>query len=220
MKTLITILIAAMLLVVASPVIAENKVGISYTDSYNWYGFKKVFGDEYVHTGASTTVQGFDISATTHVRDLDDIEFWDAAVAYKLPLELPVNLTAGYGYMEFPGMKAQEFSMTAQLPGTIAPRYTLAHIEPDGGQFHVLGLDVALGEPESISAMLSADITYNDGVFEIRDWTHVTAGIVLDVPLGPVSLQPGIWYQYAFEPEALQCDESEFWYGIGVFAKF
>ncbi|HUT44891.1 MAG TPA: hypothetical protein VMX36_01350, partial [Sedimentisphaerales bacterium] len=105
----------------------------------------------------------------------------------------------------------------------IAPRYTIAHVEldtGDSGQFHVIGVDVGLGEPDKLAAVLSAEITYNDGVLGIEDWTHATAGIVLDVPVGPVTIQPGAWYQYTMEPAALMCEEDEIWYGIGLIYKF
>lgn len=222
MKTLITILIAAMLLVVASPVIAENKVGISYTDSYRWHGFG-VFGDEYLHPGISTQIGGIDIGAVSHIRDIDDLEYWDTSVGYTLPID-GLNLRAGYNYLIFPGIDIQELSATVSLPGTIAPRYTIAHVIPDegdAGQFHVIGADVALGDPDAISAVLGCDVTYNDGVFEIEDWTHAAAGLTVNVPLGEnVAIQPGVFYQHTFEPEALGCDESEVWYAITLSYQF
>ena len=126
--------------------------------------------------------------------------------------------------MILPGTEAQEFSLTAQLPiGIIAPRYTLAHVElseGDGGQFHVVGCDVSFGDPNGLQAMLMADITYNDGVLGIEDWTHATAGLVVDIPIGQLSIQPGVWYQYSFTPEVLNCEENEVWYGLSVIARF
>ena len=226
MKTVITILIAAlmMLLVVTSSAIAENKVGVSYTPEYRWHGFK-LYGDEYVHPGISTQIGGIDIGATSHLGNShDDIEYWDTSIGYTMPSLLAgLQLRAEYGYLIMPGTDAQEFGLTAKLPGVITPRYTIAHVElddGDSGQFHVVGVDVALGEPDEIQAVLSGEVTYNDGVLGIEDWTHATAGIVLDVPVGPVAIQPGVFYQYTFEPEALNCDESEIWYGIGLCYKF
>jgi hypothetical protein len=225
MKTVITA-IAVLMLLIATSTMAAQSATVSYTDSYNWHGFK-LFGDEYIHPGVATSVNGIDVEAISHIGNAhDDIEYWDTSVGYTLPslAEAGLVIKAEYGYLIMPGTDAQEFGLTAQLEGTIAPRYTIAYVEldsGDSGQFHVMGADVALGEPNALTAVLSADVTYNDGVFGITDWTHATAGIVLDVPIGPsLAIQPGCWYQYSFEPEALQCDESEIWYGIGLIAKF
>ena len=223
MKTARIIVIAVLMLLVATSAMAAQTAKVSYMQDWNWHGFK-IYGDEYVHPGVSTQVNGIDVEAISHIGDQhDDIEYWDTKVGLSLPSLAGLQIRAGYGYLILPGMDAQEFGLTAQLPGTIAPRYTIAHVEldnGDNGQFHVIGADVALGGPDAIAAVLSAEITYNDGVFGIQDWTHATAGIVLDVDVGPVTIQPGCWYQYSFEPAALMCEESEIWYGIGLIYKF
>ena len=210
-------------MLIATVATAQQAVKVNYTDSYNWHGFQ-IYGDEYVHPGIATSFKGIDISAISHIGQAhDDIEYWDTSIGYKLPSLAGLQITPRYGYMILPGTEAQEFSLTAQLPGMIAPRYTIAHVElseGNGGQFHVVGCDVSLGDPESISAMLMADITYNDGVLGIEDWTHATAGLVVDIPIGPVSIQPGVWYQHSFTPEALNCKENEVWYGLSVIARF
>ena len=222
MKTARIITIAVLLLI-ATVATAQQSVKMDYTDSYNWHGIK-IYGDDTVHLGVATSMQGIDISAISHIGQAhDDIEYWDTSIGYKLPPLAGLQITPRYGYMILPGTEAQEFSITAQLPGMIAPRYTIAHVElseGDGGQFHVVGCDVSFGDPESISAMLMADITYNDGVLGIEDWTHAMAGLVVDIPIGPVSIQPGVWYQHSFTPEALNCEENEVWYGLSVIARF
>jgi len=216
------IVIAVLMLLVATMATAQQSAKVSYMQDWNWHGFK-VYGDEYVHPGVATQVNGIDFEAISHIGNAhDDIEYWDTAVGYTLQFA-GLDLKAGYGYLILPGMDAQEFGLTAQLPGAIAPRYTIAHVEldtGDSGQFHVIGVDVGLGEPDKLAAVLSAEITYNDGVLGIEDWTHATAGIVLDVPVGPVTIQPGAWYQYTMEPAALMCEEDEIWYGIGLIYKF
>jgi len=223
MKTARIIVIAVLMLLVATVATAQQSAKVSYTDSWNWHGFK-LFGDEYVHPGIATQINGIDIEAISHIGNAhDDIEYWDTKAGLTLPPVAGLQITAGYGYLILPGMDAQEFSLTARLEGAIAPRYTVAHVELDSGsngQFHVIGVDVGLGEPNALQAVLSAEVTYNDGVFGIEDWTHATAGIVLEVPVGPVTLQPGVWYQYSLEPEALNCREDEIWYGIGLIARF
>ena len=223
MKTAKLIVIAVLMLLIATAAIAQQSVKMDYTDSYNWHGIK-IYGDDTVHLGVATSMQGIDISAISHIgQNHDDIEYWDTSVGYALPPLAGLQITPRYGYMILPGTEAQEFSLTAQLPGMIAPRYTIAHVElseGDGGQFHVVGCDVSFGDPNGLQAMLMADITYNDGVLGIEDWTHAMAGLVVDIPIGPVSIQPGVWYQYSFTPEVLNCKENEVWYGLSVIARF
>ena len=232
MKTARIIVIAVLMLLVATMTAqAQRAAEVSYSDSYRWHGFQ-TFGDDYVHPGVATNVgQGIDVSTVSHVGEAhDDIEYWDSALKYKLPLNLPVELSTGYGYVILPGIDAQEISVTAQIPGVIAPHYTVAHIIPDdggSGQIHNIGLDVCLGDtgdPNELSAVISASVTYNDGVnpfgHVVQDWTHATAGLRLSVPAGPVLLQPGVWYQYTMEPEALLCKKQEVWCGVSVINRF
>lgn len=226
MKTLRIIVIAAMLLVATSAAMAQT-AEVSYSRDYRWHGFN-MFGDEYFHPGVATSVQGIDISAVSHIGEAhDDIEYWDTVLGYKLPFD-GINVSAGYGYFILPGMDAQEFSLTAQIPCTISPRYTFAHIEldnADAGHFHVLGVDIALGDPEAVSAVLSADVTYNDGVDpgggqKIRDWTHATAGLTVNVPVGDkIVFRPAVFYQHTIE-EAIEPERDEVWYAVAMQYKF
>lgn len=221
MKTLRIIVIAAMLLVATSAAMAQT-AEVNYSRDYRWHGFN-MFGDEYFHPGIATSVQGFDISAVSHIGEAhDDIEYWDTVVGYKLPCK-GLNVSVGYGYFILPRMDAQEFSLTAQLPGTVSPRYTFAHIELDNsaaGDFHVLGVDIDVGDPEAVSAVLSADVTYNDGVFGIEDWTHATAGLTVNVPVGDkLVFRPAVLYQYTIE-EAIEPERNEVWYAVGMLYKF
>ena len=221
MKTLRIIVIAAMLLVATSAAMAQT-AEVSYSRDYRWHGFN-MFGDEYFHPAFATSVQGIDISAVSHIgQNHDDIEFWDTVVGYKLPCK-GLNVSAGYGYFILPGVDAQEFSLTAQLEGTVSPRYTFAHIEldnADGGDFHVLGADIALGDPEAVAAVLMADVTYNDGVFGIEGWTHATAGLTVNVPVGDkIVFRPAVFYQHTIE-EAIEPERNEVWYAVGMQYKF
>ena len=229
MKKAITII--AIVLLVATTSIAQQQVGLSYMQEYSWHGIR-LYDSDYIHTGVSTTVRDFDISVVAHADDaeMDDFEYWDTSLNRRLASVAGFDVSAGYNYLVLPnGVDIQEASVTLALPGTISPRCTYAYIIPDiadtEGQFYVFGLDVALGEPEGISALLSADVTYNDGVNpfggqEIKEWTHATAGLVVSVPMQGFVLQPGVYYQYAFEPDALQCEKDEFWYGVGVQYRF
>ena len=231
MKTLRTIMLIAIMLLVATSAAIAQTTSISYTDSYRWHGFE-AFGDRYVHPGIATEViDGVDITAITHYENnADDLKYWDTAVGYTMPLVDGLNVRAGYGYLILPTMDAHEMSLTVGLPGTISPRYTISHIIPDkadtDGQIHVFGVDVALGdlaEPNAISGLLSAEATFNDGVNPfgqaVRDWTHVTAGLAVNVPLGDVILQPAVIYQHTFV-EAINPDKNDVWYCVGVKYKF
>lgn len=222
MKTLRIIVIAAMLLVATSAAMAQT-AEVSYSRDYRWHGVN-MFGDEYFHPAFATSVQGFDISAVSHVgQNHDDIEYWDTVVGYKLPPVAGLQIKAGYGYLILPGMDAQEFSLTAQIQGMFLPRYTFSHVELDNsaaGDFHVLGVDIDVGDPEAVSAVLSADVTYNDGVFGIEDWTHATAGLTVNVPVGDkLVFRPAVLYQYTIE-EAIEPERNEVWYAVGMLYKF
>ena len=231
MRTLRTILLTALMLLVATSAAMAQTTSLSYTDSYRWHGFQ-TFGDRYVHPGvAMEVVEGISVSAISHYENnADDLKYWDSAVGYTIPLIDGLNLRAGYGYLILPGMDAQEMSLTVGLPGTISPRYTIAHIIPDkadtDGQIHVFGVDFALGDltdPNAISGLLSAEATYNDGVNPfgqaVRGWTHMTAGLTVNVPFGDVILQPAVIYQHTFE-EAINDDKNDVWYAVGLKYKF
>lgn len=224
MKTLRIIVMALMLLVAtASSAIAQNQVELKYSQIEKLHGFQ-IYGNEYVHPGVSTNVSGIDISAISHLgENNDNIENWDTRVGYCLPID-SLAVSAAYGYLILPNQDAQEVSMTVGMTAGISPRYTFSHIELSGapsGQVHTIGLDVPLGDPKSISAMLSLDAVYNNGFNplgrqEIQCWTHATAGLVVDIPMGNFSLRPGVMYQLTFEPEALRCKENEVWWTLGL----
>jgi hypothetical protein len=226
MKTLklIAIAVAVMLLVATTAsAIAQNQAGMRYSQISKWHGFQ-LYGDEYVHPGVEATVRGIDVKATSHLGEQSsDIQHWDTSVGYNLPIEGLIANVA-YGYLILPtAQDAQEISLTVGLPGEISPRYTISHVEIEGapaGEIHTFGADMFLGDPDAVSAKLSADITYNQGVNPIGppvcDFTHVTAGIVLDIPMQGFTLQPGVMYQHAFEPDALNCQRNEVWYSMGV----
>jgi hypothetical protein len=229
MKTLKLILIAVVLLV-ATTITEANQVGASYTETYTYHGFP-VFGSDYVHPGLSTSIQGIDVAAITHLGEAhDDIEYWDILLGCDVPLKLPVDLKAGYGYFILPGVDVQEFQVTASLPGDISPRYTFAYVVPDigdtEGQLHIVGIDVRLGEiAQGISADLSVEATYNNGVNpfgseDIQDWTHLTNRLIIDVPIAKnISLRPGCVYQHTFV-EAVHSDRNEVWAVAGLNVRF
>jgi len=225
MKRVIAILIV---LAVALPALGGS-AGVTFTDQYRWHGVK-LYGDNYLHPGVTAQVSGVDIAATSHYLNEDnDLKKWDTVLGYQLPVG-GLDVRAGYGYFLLPGVDVQEISATIALPGTISPRYTIAHAVPDSGeagQFHILGLDVGLGDtcdPNTVSGLLSADVTYNDGVSPfggaiIRDFTHFSAGLVVNVPVGDFTLQPGVMYQHTFE-ELIDSDRNECWYTLGMKYRF
>ena len=230
MKRVKAIMMIAVVMLLVATSAAANQIGASYTESYRWHGFG-VFGREYVHPGISTSIEGVDVAAVTHLGEAhDDIEYWDTIIGYKLPLKLPVDITAGYGYFILPGVDVQEIAVTAAVPGPISPRYTFAHIIPDKadteGQLHIVGVDADLGKiGKEIAATLSCEATYNDGVNpfgpeNINDWTHITSQLVLDVPLGEnISLRPGCVYQHTLEP-LVNDERNEFWAVASVSVRF
>ena len=223
-KGMLFAIVALLLCVTAA---RAQKAEISYFEDYRWHGVK-LFGHDYVHLGVATEVQGIDVSAVSHVgENHDDVEYWDTVLGYKLPVD-GLNVSGGYGYLLLPGMDAQEMSLTIGLPGTISPRYTISHVVPDNaanGQIHTLGFDVFLGDdPNAITADLMMEITYNDGVNPfggavIRDFTHITVGAILKIPMQGFTLCPQVYYQHTFE-EKIEIDKNVCWYGIGMQYEF
>jgi len=198
MRTLVLAVITIMLL--ACPVFAES-VGVNWTDQYRWHGFR-VFDSTYIHTGLTTEIQGIDVGAVSHLGDNEqDVKYWDAILGYTVPVG-EFNVRAGYSYLIFPGQDITELSATVSLPGDIAPRYTFAQIMPDAsdeGQLHIFGVDTAVG-----GVNLMAEITYNDGVNPfgpaVSDWSHATAGLSIDIPIGAMTVTPAVLYQHTMEP--------------------
>jgi hypothetical protein len=217
MKKLILILLLCLCTLVQA-----QQTEVNYPQEYRWHGWQ-LYGDNTIHPTVSTTVRNIEIGATTHVDDELNDDF-DTAVRAEIPLIDGLCLMGGYSYYILPNMDAQEASLTLALPGNIAPRYTISHVVPDNsenGQMHIFGVDVFLGDdPNEISATISADVTYNDGVNPfgdtvIRDFTHFSAGLVVNVPMQGFILQPSICYQHTFEEE-IEIDKNECWCGIGI----
>jgi len=227
--------LAAVLCLGVSVANGQDSIGLKNTERYVWHGFE-LYDKSYFHTGAAANIRGFDIAAISHADDLeaDDFEYWDAAVSYsELPKILGLNLSAGYNYLVLPTMDAQEISGTISMPGTVSPRYTISHIIPDNsnnGQVHVLGLDYPIGDmsdPNAVTAVLSADVTYNDGVNPfgqtvIRDFTHASAGLIVNLPVHNMVIQPGVIWQHTFNDalDVLTGDKNEVWYTIGVYYRY
>lgn len=217
-----------MMLCVCSIAVAQD-VGVNYSDMYRWHGWR-LYEENIIHTSVNAEIRGFDIDAVGHYENEDnDLKKMDTSLAYQIPLrELIVK--PSYGYVFLPGMDAQEVGLTLGLPGNISPRYSIYHVVPDNsqeGQFHVLGVDVFLGDPNdpnAISAGLMAEVTYNDGVNPfgqtvIRDWSHFTAAAQLNVPFDDIILQPGIMFQHTFD-ELVENDKNDCWYTIGFQYRF
>ena len=218
--------VIAVVLLVATMVSAANHVQLIYSPVSRYHGME-TFGDKYVHPGISTVIEGIDVGATAHYEnDADDLKYWDTKVGAIIPIE-GLSLRGDYGYYILPGMDVQEVSATIGLPGGL--RYTLCHAIPDNadsGQVHIVGIDVPFGDPNAIFALLTTELTYNDGVNPgmydgplIRDFTHLTAGLTVNVPVGNMILQPGVIYQHTFE-DAIEDDNNDVWYVVGVAYRF
>lgn len=231
MKKLITIMLAAiMLLVATNTAAAQQNVGVDYSQEYRWHGFP-VFGKDYIHSGVNTEISGIEVGAATHTSQGNDLETWDTRVGVTLPIggDL-INTKAGVGYLVLPGgNEVKELSATISIPGAITPRYTVTHIEQgiaQNGQIHTFAIDIGFGseDPNAVSANLMASTTFNDGVNPfgdkvIRGFTHAMAGLTVNVPAGDVILQPGIYWQHTFD-EAVSDQRNEVWYGVGLQYRF
>lgn len=206
-----------------------NTAGVTFGEQYRWHGFE-LYNKSYVHPNVSATVSDIDIGVVGHVDDaeMDDLEYWDSAIGYDLP-GLEGIVSAGYNYLILPNeMDLQEISGTILLPGNL--RYTMSHVIPDNsckGQIHVVGIDIPFGnicDPNAVTAMLTAEATYNDGVNPfgnnvVHEWTHMMAGLNINVPMGDFILQPAVYYQHTFE-EMVEQDKNRTWYGLSLLRRF
>ena len=223
MKT-VMLVIAMTIMLAACPVMAES-VGVNWTDQYRWHGFK-VFDSGYIHTGITTEIQGIDVGAVSHLGDNEqDVKYWDTILGYAVPVG-EFNVRAGYSYLIFPGQDVQEMSATVSLPGDIAPRYTIAHVElddGDSGQLHIFGIDMSIGDPEAVSANLMAEITFNNRVNPfgpaVKDWTHLTTGLAVIIPIGTMTVSPAVFYQHTMEP-AINDTIDEGFFAVNITKKF
>lgn len=228
-KLIITILIVLAFMV--CPAFGQqagvSAVGTSWTQQYQLWGYE-LYDEDYVHPGIVAEIEGAEFTAVSHVREDEDWQYWDTAVSYKMPVG-GMYVRPGYGYYKLPGeLDAQEASITLGIAGDLSPRITASHIIPDNaaeGQLYTAGVDLNLGDPKGIQACLSADITYNDGVNPlageaISDWTHVTAGLQLKIPIEKFLLMPAVVYQYSLEPDILGCDRNEVWAAASIVRKF
>jgi hypothetical protein len=222
-------LILMMLLVMTMPSLG-NQAGVNYYEKYSIHGFVP-YGRDYIHPGVSSTLEGVDVEAVSHLgKSSSDAEHWDISASLTLPVDMPVDLTAGYSYYVLPMFDAQAVSLTASLPGAISPRFSAAYIEPDRadteGQIYTLGLDTILGEPDDISAILSTETSYNDGVNLLggarpHDMTHISTTLKLNVPIADnIAFRPGVIYQHSFEPAILGCQRNEVWWTAGIEYRF
>jgi hypothetical protein len=223
----LAILIVVALAFLSLPVYG-NQVGVSWTQQYRLWGFE-LYDDNYVHPGAEIDLWGVNASVTEHLQNLqDDWDNLDARISYKLPVG-DLYVRPAYAYLMLPAMDVQEASLTVGVSGRLSPRYTLEWVMPEqgeNGQVHTLGLDIDIGEvAQNVRALASAEIVYNDGVNPlvgetVTAWTHATAGLQLQIPLGNLTFQPGVVYQHAFEPELLQCKEDEVWATVSLMSRF
>ena len=219
------LIVAMMIVLFVSSAAFGDEIGLRWSEQFRWHGWR-VYDDDYVHPGISAELSGIDVAATAHVgKDHEDWEYWDTAIGYTFPVG-GLNVRAGYDYLIFPAMDVQELSATISVPGTISPRYTIAHVMPDDaadGQIHILGVDALLGDKEAVNIKLMGDITFNSGVNPfgpaVRDWTHATAGLAVNVPIGKATVSPAVWYQHTIE-EAINDSPDEVWAAVSLSYRF
>jgi hypothetical protein len=225
MRTRTFIILAAIMLVANAAAAQQEGIGVEYSETCRFYGFE-IWGRDYAHVGAATQIGGVGVDVSSHISQGNDLDTWDTQVSY----ELNDYLSAAGGYLILPGgNEIKAISSTVRLPGAISPRYTIAHIEQgkaDNGQFHVFGIDISPGDatPDEISANLMIEAVYNDGVNPfsekaIRGFTHTTAGLAVDVPLGDIVFQPGVLWQHTFD-NAVSGQRNEVWYTAALQYRF
>ena len=220
------VLVAAMCLSVQA-----HGIGVTYTDKVVWRGFELSDESDALAPQINVDIGGVNVMARgllMEETDYEDIDNWDAQVSIKRKVD-PFVVTTGFGYFDYPdgGIEFQELWATIGLPvGPVTPRYTLVRAESEGaaseaGWLHVAGLDLELTE----QADLFAEAVYNDGFSpfgdEIEsDWSHVTVGASLDVPVGgQLVLTPAVYYQRTLEA-AINPERDQVWYAAGLCYRF
>jgi hypothetical protein len=92
---------------------------------------------------------------------------------------------------------------------------------PEEGWFHIAGLTYDIPFPpllpdqEEQALSISADLTYNDGVFDSDSgFSHATTGVSTNFEWRRFTLSPSVNYQWSFEDSVNE--EDEFWVGVSL----
>jgi hypothetical protein len=219
--------------------VGDNKAGFMPTASVDLWG-----------TGFSAAIMGYWAGAESNGREAGiPTEKYVYMLAYANSInkgdsaQVDYNLTYSYhdyyahnnSYNDF-----QDLALTLSLPKACAagfvPRYTVAYnwsawpgsttgrlASLDEGFFHIVGLDYNFKVCD-LPLTLSADATYNDGVFgnhrvraanhthgpDIKvdhDWSHITWGLRTAFKVGSGMFIPGIYYQTSMDDSVNKNDE-------------
>ena len=220
------VLLIAILFAIAG-VVSAGQIATTYTESSRYHGLE-VYDQGYLNLGVATELDKLNIAAMSHIgNEIEDLEYWDTQLSYSLTKGEGLDIDIGSGYYITPFCDIWELNLTLALPGTLSPRYKITHAQPDNssaGQFHTFGADLYIVDSEAWAAVLTADITYDDGV-AIRgdgfsDWTHTLVGANAIIPITEgMSINPACYWQHTFREEVSE-HEDEFWLAASVILKF
>jgi len=204
---------------------AQGQIGVTYSDKVVWRGFELFDETDGVAPQLNFKAAGLDVSARGLLATdsgYEKMQRWDAQVSYTQKVD-PFEVTGGYGYYYLPDsdLDFQEMWATLGLPlGRVTPRYTLVRAEGEAIEaawLHVGGVDLRLTD----EARCFAEITYNDGFSPLggsieSGWSHVLTGASIDVRIAErLVLTPAVYYQHTLE-EAVNPEEDQVWYGVGL----
>lgn len=224
-------LLSAMVLVafICLPVFGQG-IGVNYSDKIVWRGFELSDESDAIAPQINIDVNGIEISARgllVEEKDYEDIDNWDIQISFKKNLD-PFEVTTGFGYFDYPdtNIKFRELWAQVGLPiGPATPRYSLVRAQneggSDGGWLHILGLDLSLTE----KAELFAETVFNDGFTPFgsginSDWSHLTAGASLEIPIAErVSMKSSVYYQRTFD-RPVNSEHDQVWYSAGIVSNF
>ncbi len=137
----------------------------------------------------------------------------------------------------------QEIGAYFALPNVcsvgVVPSYYVGRIWPNqhnsvlpgqyGGWIHVFGLNYDLIVPGFLpetpeqTLNLMADVVYNDGYGSAtvkHDWSHATFGANMPIPIGNVTVKPGIFYQVTFEKSVNTTHKNILYGGVTISSGF
>ena len=131
------------------------------------------------------------------------------------------------------------FALPNICPVGFVPSYYIGRIWPNqhnsvlpgqyAGWIHVFGLNYDLVIPGFLpetpeqTLNLMADVVYNDGFGSAtvkHDWSHATFGVTMPIPIGDVTVKPGIFYQITFEKSVNTSRKNILYGGVTISSSF
>lgn len=201
------IVVAVIVLLMATNCFAEMKVSTGYDNRVMFYGIP--VASDVFRQAVEFQDGGVDLSAAwlNPKDDDEDFERYDLAAGYTWQIG-DIAIRAGFGWFMYSELDADNGFDVQAISATVRHvsglMYTVAHLYPtngssatEAGQVHILGIDRDVGPVK-----LFGDVVYNDefspfGGPRIDDFSHARSGAMLTVPIGQVDFLGTYYHQWA-----------------------